>query len=297
MKGMKRTVVWLFERLHHVIIFLVGLLVSTFLKSVSPTPGTALFDVVLIVFAALSITTLLYLRIQISKEVDRSRLTVRFHPKSPEAEGDAEIYDPIISRIREAKRSVRVLGSMREPKAKSSSARQRYFNEIEGVIKKKINEGNSFVYERLVQVDFGNSSRSDSSYRQMTTLLSSTVDQLTYEHCEKVVKQAENSGKVQVFLRQTSSVMPMITLVLIDESYVILCLPWLERDGINELDTQQLGKGFIFHDFNSGLFSEMSAMFNVATHHSPPIYEFIDDRSSAISSVGDATSDAAPQVE
>lgn len=278
MKKLKSSVRWVLDRLHHVLVFLGGFTIPVFFKSAPHmTPETKLFSVGLIMFALLSITTLIYLRLEISREVDRSHLTVRFHPKSPEADGDAEVYDPIIYHIRRAKRSVKVLGSVREPSAKSSLARQRYFSEIENVIQRKVNEGNSFVYERLVQVESADPSSSEASYKQMTTLLSSTVDQLTYEHCEKVVNLAENSGKVQVFLRQTSPVMPMITLVLIDDTYVILCLPWLERDGARELDTQQLGKGFVFHDHGSGLFQEMAAMFNVAAHHSRPIHEFVNN--------------------
>lgn len=284
MRKIKRTLRWFFEKLPNVTIFFSGFLIPVFVKSVSASlkPGTTLFSVALISFAVLSITTLLYLRIQISHEVDRSHLMVKFHQKTAEAEGDAEIYDPIIYRIRTAKRSVRVFGSLRNPVAQSSSARQRYFSEIEKIIRKKVNEGDAFIYERLVQADFNKSTDStEASYRQVTTLLSSTVDNLTFEHCQKVLKLTENSGKVQVFLRQTPPVMPMITLVLVDDNFVILCLPWLERNGATNLEAQQLGKGFVFHDTGSGLCSEMAAMFNVAAHHSPPIYELVNDREAA----------------
>lgn len=283
MRKIKRFAHWLFERLPHLTIFLSGFLIPVFLKSISQlmTPGAAFFSIAFPLFAAFAITTLLYLRIQISQEVDRGRLTVRFYPKSPEAEGDAEVYDPIIYRIRGARRSVKVLGALRDPSASSSSARQRYFREIENIIQKRVNEGKDFVYERLVQVDLGEHNPSGASYSHVTSLCSSTVDQLTFEHCKRSLQITEISGKVQVFLRQTPPVMPIVTLILIDEDYVILCLPWLEKNGVNELDTQQLGKGFVFHDVGSGLYSEMAAMFNVAKFFSPPIHKFIDDRDEA----------------
>lgn len=282
MRKIVKPIRWLFEKVPDFTLFLSGFLIPVFLKSISQMtkPSAYVFSIALPVLVALAVSALISLRTQISREVDRSHLAVRFYPKSPEAEGDAEIYDPIIDRIQGAKRSVKILGSLRDPNARSSSARQRYFKEIENVIQKRVNGSKDFVYERLIQVarrDFDG----NVSYQEMTALRSTAVDSFTFDHCRRVQEMTEGSGKVQVFFRQTPPVMPMVTLILVDDNYVILCLPWLEKNGVNELDTQQLGKGFFFHDFGGDLCSEMSAMFNIAKHYSPPVYKFDDDKGSS----------------
>lgn len=259
--------------------FLVPVVFKMFSSDAAATPDSAWFPTLLIIFVALSVTTLLYLRADISREVERSYLNVKFHYKVDDNAGDDEIYDPIIRRIREARKSVRILGSFRQPGAKPSPARDRYFKAIEEILLKKSDARTKFVYERFVQVaDTPRNPDPSRSVGQLTTLHSSQVDSMTYDHCEHVMQLMKRPGRVQYFLKQIGPVMPMVTIILVDDNYLVICLPWIEREKGKELETEQLGKGLFFHDREGAFCAEMDAMLNVISYHSWPILDLIDDQ-------------------
>lgn len=263
--------------------FLAGFLIPVAFKMISSNPavplGSAWVPTLLILFASLSITTLLYLRADISREVERSHLNVKFHYKVDDDTSDDEIYDPIIRRVREAKRSVRILGSFRMPGAKPSPARDKYFKAIEEILRRKSNAGTKFVYERFIQVaDAPRNPDPSQSLAQLTTLSASKVDDMTFEHCRSIIRLMNQPGRVQYFLKQVGPVMPMVTIVLVDDNYLVICLPWIEREKGKELETEQLGKGLFFHDREGTFCAEMDAMFNVVSYHSWPILDLLDDR-------------------
>jgi len=241
-------------------------------------------DLLIIFLVMLAMATLASLSGAISREVDRSRVTVTFHYKTALQESDSAIYDPILHRLSRAKESVKILGSLRSPESNSSKARERYYELIEHIVQQKILGGNKFVYERIVQLSDDTALGNQEDLRSATTLTASRVDELTFDHCRRVMELTRNAGRVKFLPSQVRAILPVITLIIIDDEYIILCLPWVDMEGSTRaVDTQQLGKGLFFHDREGreGAFSgEMHSLFTTIVPLGQPILSLHDDRAS-----------------
>jgi hypothetical protein len=147
---------WLVRNLSQTIVSLgagvVGTIVVKAWLSGAVLWGETLFYLLLIMLLLLTMKTLLTIRDDIAREVDRSRITVSFHYKIAKQEGDSEIYEPMIRRIAAAKRSVRIMGSYRLPTVEESEGRKRYYKKIDEVLKNKIDKNEDFLYERIIQI-------------------------------------------------------------------------------------------------------------------------------------------------
>jgi hypothetical protein len=208
------------------------------------------------------------IRDDIAREVERSRITVSFHYKIATQEGDSEIYEPMIRRIAAAKKSVRVMGSCRIPTVKESEGRKAYYTKIDEILKRKIDQNADFMYERIIQV---------SKIPQSGTLSSEDVDRRTYLHCQNLLdKLMPESRRVVIYLKQVKAPLPPLTLIIIDEKDVIICLPWVEWKA-SGFETFQLGKGLFFHDREVEFSSEMRKLFDEISNHATAIDSLRDD--------------------
>lgn len=208
------------------------------------------------------------IREDIAREVERSRITVGFHYKIATHEGDSEIYEPMIRRIAAAKKSVRVMGSCRIPTVEESEGRKRYYAKIDEILKRKIEENADFMYERIIQV---------SKSPQSGTLSSKDVDRRTYMHCQNLLnKLMSESRRVVIYLKQVKAPLPPLTLIIIDEKDVIICLPWVEWKA-SGFETYQLGKGLFFHDREVEFSSEMKKLLDEISNHATAIDNLQDD--------------------
>lgn len=226
------------------------------------------FYLLLIVLILLTVTTLVTIRNDIAREVERSRITVSFHYKIATQEGDSEIYEPMIRRIAAAKTSVRIMGSSRIPMIEESDGRKKYYAKIDEILKRKIDQNADFRYERIIQV---------SKTPESGTLSSQEVDRRTYLHCHNLLnKLMLEPRRVVFYLKQVKAPLAPLTLIIIDERDVIICLPWVEWK-TSGFETHQLGKGLFFHDREVEFSSEIKKLFDEISNHARAIDSLRND--------------------
>jgi hypothetical protein len=216
-------------------------------KTAIPWDGR-LVNIVIVAFVLLAIFLITATRIDIVEEIDRARIAMYVRYKSATQEGDREIYNPIIRRMRDAKSSIRIMGSFRESASESSASRKEYYTEMYSIVTEKIKKNRAFFYERIVQVN---------EVRAGRVLHRNQVDAVLFQHCVDLLEEVKAG---ELHLRQVEKILPSLTLVIIDDSDVIICLPHIDRDG-SDFSMQQLGTALFFKDREGTFWREMGRTF------------------------------------
>lgn len=254
------------ERILHSLLTLVASTVITgavaaLLKGVIPW-SESLLNILMVAFILVALASLVTTRLGIAEEIDRSRIAVYARYKAGTTEGDAEIYRPIIRRLGDAKKSIRIMGSFRGSGSNSSKSRGAYYREMAEIIREKIERDEHFLYERIVQVD---------EVRPGGVLYRDQVDSVLFEHCADVLAEIKKDpGPIELHLKQVAQTLPSLTLVIIDDSDIIICFPHIHREG-EAFDMQQLGTALFFQDRESTFWKEMGRIFERISLFASPI--------------------------
>lgn len=247
--------------------------IAALLKGVIPW-SESLLNLLIAAFVLIALASLTTTRIAIADEIDRSRIAVYARYKAATPEGDTEIYKPIIRRMGDAKKSIRIMGSHRDANSRSSQSRTNYYREIDELLKERIQRGEHFLYERIIQVD---------EVRPGGVLEDDQVDPVLFEHCTSVLNEINNDpGRIELHMKQTAKTFPSLTLIIIDDSDVIVCLPHVNRDGA-AFNMQQLGTALFFQDREGTFWRDMGRTFEKISLYASPIQRTERRRESALS--------------
>lgn len=248
----------------------VSYIIETIIGNVIPLSMGIIF-VVFVIFIIFVLILFVDLRKDISERDTRTRLNSRVYYADKTPGGDKILYDPVIDIIKQAEKSIRVIGLYRPSTLPVTPGRKKYYQALHDFLETKQKRAQPFLYDRIIQV----------SNVRPGQISSDQVDPLTFSHIRDLLSLQKNKSSVTIRLRQIPDILGSLSFVIVDDRDIIFALPDVAHSDTVERRGFHLGSGVVFTDNDGALVKELIHIFEELCYPADPIFSVSPDSQSS----------------